>query len=182
MKKKWQLFALWLILCGVTACAPQQVIQRPEFIKITNVELLDINADNATIRVRTLFHNPNAFGCRMQNTTFATFIDGQPLGASRVQGTLDINGHEDFELLLDTRLVLTSMPRVLQSVLGKPEVEVEVRGETTLVTAIKDMTFSFNPKSKVEVKNGIRNMIRLKLLSRLTQAGWIALPAVVGQP
>ena len=178
---KWRILVLFMMLCGVVACSPQQVIQNPEFIKISDVELLDVNRDNMTVRVRTLFHNPNAFGCTMENITFTTIIDGQPLGASRIQGTLNIKGNENFELLLDTRLVLASIPKVLLSVFGKPEVEVEVKGQTTLVTAIKNMTFTFNPKSKVEVKNRMKNMIRMKLFSQLTDTGLISIPASVGE-
>ncbi len=176
MKKTLRFVVWWLLLWGMVACSPQQMIQQPEFIKITDVELLDINRDNVTVRVRTLFHNPNAFGCNMENIIFDTFIDGMPLGASRIQGTLNISGNENFELLLDTRLVLASVPKVLLSVFGKQEVEVEVNGQTTLVTPMKNMTFSFNPKSKVEVKNRIKNMIRMKLLSRLTDIGLIIPP------
>jgi len=169
---------LCLISWCVIACSPQQAIQKPEFIKITDVELLDINRDTATVRVRALFHNPNAFGCTMENTTFSTFIDGQPLGASRIQGRLDIKG-EGNKLLLDPRLVLASITKVLLPVFGKPEVDVEIRGQTTLVTALKNMTFSFNPKSRVEVKSRMKNMIRIKLLPQLTATGLISLPVSV---
>lgn len=158
------------------ACSPQLVIQKPEFVKITDVELLDTNRDTVTVRVRALFRNPNAFGCTMENTTFSTYIDGQPLGASRIQGALNINGKEDFELLLDSRLVLASLPKVLLSVIGKPEVYVEVKGQTTLSTSLTNMTFTFNPKSRVEVKNRMKNMIRLKLLSQLKKTGMISIP------
>ena len=179
MHKKQRLLILCLILWGMIACSPSQVIQNPEFIKISGVELLDINRNDVTVRVRILFHNPNSFGCTMENITFSTVIDGQPLGASRIQGTLKVNGNENFELLLDTRLLLTSIPQVVLSVFAKPEVEVEVRGQTTLVTAVKNMTFSFNPKSKVEVKDRMKNIIRMKLISRLTESGLISYPIPV---
>ena len=41
----------------------------------------------------------------------------------------------------------------LLSFFSRPAVDVEVKGQATLVTAIKKFTFSFNPKSKVKVKN-----------------------------
>jgi LEA14-like dessication related protein len=179
MKRKWLLVVLWLILLSVIACSPQQVIQKPEFLKITDVEILDVNKENVIIRVRTLFRNPNAFGCVMENITFSTIIDGQPLGASRIQGTVNINGNENFELLLDSRLVIASIPKVVTAVLVKPDVEVEVKGQTTLVTALKNMTFSFNPKSRVEIKNRMKNMIRMKLFSKLTEIGLVSFPASI---
>ncbi len=182
MKNARLLLVLWLIFWGLFACSPQQIISKPEFIKISDVELLDINKENVTLRVRTLFHNPNAFGCSVENTTFNTYIDGQPLGASRIQGTLNIKGNENFELLLDSRLLLASLPKVLFSIFQKPNVEVEVIGQTTLVTSLSNMTFSFHPKSRVAVKNRMKNMIRTKILSRLTESGSISFPfSVSGQ-
>ncbi|MDY0187735.1 MAG: hypothetical protein RBR16_07430 [Syntrophus sp. (in: bacteria)] len=166
-------FVFW----GVIACSSGRVIQKPEFIKISNVELLDINEDDLTIRVRTLFHNPNPFGCSLENITFSTYIDGQPLGASRVQGLVDIRGNENFELLLDSRLLLESIPMVMFSIFRKPEVEVEVRGQSTMATALKNMTFSFNPKSRVKVKSRIKDIIRTKLLAPLSETGRIVPPA-----
>ena len=49
-------------LCALvlTACSAQQVIKTPTIIKITEVELLNINRNDATVRVGALFHNPNA--------------------------------------------------------------------------------------------------------------------------
>lgn len=182
MERKRSFLVFCFILCGLIACAPQLVIQKPEFIKITDIELLDTNRDTVTVRVRALFRNPNAFGCTMENTTFSTYIDGQPLGASRIQGALNINGKENFELLLDSRLVLASLPKVLLSVFSKPEVYVEVRGQTTLSSALTNMTFSFNPKSRVEVKNKMKNMIRLKLLPQLGKTVMISFPdSVAGE-
>jgi hypothetical protein len=95
---------------------------------------------------------------------------------------LNINGKENFELLLDSRLVLASLPKVLLSVFSKPEVYVEVRGQTTLSSALTNMTFSFNPKSRVEVKNKMKNMIRLKLLPQLGKTVMISFPdSVAGE-
>ena len=73
-------------LCALvlTACSAQQVIKTPTIIKITEVELLDINRNDATVRIGALFHNPNAVDYTLENITFSTFIDGQPLGHSRV--------------------------------------------------------------------------------------------------
>ncbi|WP_367359893.1 LEA type 2 family protein [Syntrophus sp. (in: bacteria)] len=177
MKRMGLLLMSGLVFWGVIACSPGRVIQKPEFVKISNVELLDINQDDLTIRVRTLFHNPNPFGCSLENITFSTYIDGQPLGASRVQGAVDIRGNENFELLLDSRLLLESIPGVMFSIFRKPEVEVEVRGRSTMVNALKNMTFSFNPKSRVKVKSRMKDIIRTKLLAPLSETGRIFPPA-----
>jgi hypothetical protein len=161
MKKA--LCSLCLCLLMLMACSPQQVVRPPEFIKVQDVELLELTENAAMVRVRILFRNINPMGCTVEDITFSTFIDGQPLGASRTQGTVSMNANKPFELILDTRLLLEAVPRVLLSVFGKPEVEVEVKGHATLVTAVRNFTFSFNPKNKVGVKNGLKNLIRLKL-------------------
>jgi hypothetical protein len=70
-----------------------------------------------------------------------------------MQGALNVNANEDFEVWFDTKLLLDSLPMLLLSVFSRPAVDVEVKGQATLVTDIKKFTFSFNPKSKVEVKN-----------------------------
>ena len=160
-------FHIGLCLCLLTllACAPQQIVKPPEFIKVQNVELLELTKDAATVRVRVLLRNINPVGCTVEDITFSTDIDGRPLGASRVQGTVSVNANEPFELILDTRLLLESIPGVLLSVFSKPEVDVEVKGQGTLVTAVKNFTFSFNPKNKVEAKNSLKNLLRLKLFS-----------------
>jgi len=158
-------FSLCLCLLMLLACSPQPVVRPPEFIRVQNVELLELTKDAATVRVRILLRNINPMGCTMEDITFSTCIDGQPLGASRVQGTVSVNANEPFELILDTRLLLESIPTVLLSVFSKPEVEVEVKGQGTLVTAVKNFTFFFNPKNKVEAKNSLKNLIRLKLFS-----------------
>jgi hypothetical protein len=137
----------------LTACSAQQVIKTPTIIRITEVELRDINRNDATVRVGALFHNPNAVGYTLENITFSTFIDGQPLGTSQMQGALNVNANEDFEVWFDTKLLLDSLPMLLLSVFSRPAVDVEVKGQATLVTDIRKFTFSFNPKSKVEVKN-----------------------------
>ena len=179
MQKKQRLLILCFMLLGIIACSPKQIIQNPEFIRISGVELLDVNRNDATVRVRLLFHNPNNFGCIMENITFNTVIDGHALGASRIQGTVKINGNENFELLLDTRLLLASIPKVVLSVFAKPDIEIEVKGQTTLVTSLSNMTFSFNPKSRVEVKDRMKNIIRMKIISQLSESGLFSAPVPV---
>jgi len=53
----------------------------------------------------------------------------------------------------------------------------EVRGRSTMVTALKNMTFSFNPKSRVKVKSRMKDIIRTKLLAPLSETGRIFPPA-----
>jgi len=145
------------------ACAPRQIIKPPEFIQIRNVELLELTNRDVTVRVRILFYNINSIDCTMENITFSSFMNGQPLGASHIQGTVSMNADERFELVLDTRLQLESISTAILTALSNPYVDIEIKGEGTLVTAVKNFTFSFNPKSRVEVKDRLRSLILQKL-------------------
>ena len=151
----------------LSACAPRQIVKPPEFVQIRNVEILELTNQDMTVRARILFYNINPIGGTMENITFSSFINGHLLGASRIQGTVRIKADERFELVLDTRLRLGSITTGILSALNNPEAEIEIKGQATLVTAIKNFTFSFNPKSRVEIKNRLKDLFRQKLLSHI---------------
>ena len=64
-----------LILCTVLLLAACNEIQKPKFIKIENVEVVDTNLSLVTLKADALFENPNGVGGKIATDSVRVFVN-----------------------------------------------------------------------------------------------------------
>ncbi|MDG1041469.1 MAG: hypothetical protein P8O96_01315, partial [Flavobacteriaceae bacterium] len=55
-------FTILLLLALTTSCAMKQ---KPEFIKVDNIKLIEANSKQITLSANAVFNNPNSVGGRL---------------------------------------------------------------------------------------------------------------------
>ena len=70
-------FTILLLLCFTTACTLKQ---KPEFIKVDNIQLVEANSKQITLSADALFNNPNSVGGRLNTKGVNVFVNDISFG------------------------------------------------------------------------------------------------------
>ena len=70
-------FTILLLLALTTSCA---VKQKPEFIKVDNIKLIEANSKQITLSANAVFNNPNSVGGRLNTEGVNVYVNDILMG------------------------------------------------------------------------------------------------------
>tara|TARA_B110000902_G_C13903606_1_gene435401 strand:- start:53 stop:517 length:465 start_codon:yes stop_codon:yes gene_type:complete len=151
MKKK---FTILLLIVLTTSCA---IKQKPEFIKIDGIQLVDANSKTLTLKADALFNNPNDVGGRLNTEGVTVYVNDILIGVVSAE-EFKVPAKKDFRVPLqievNTKDLLNKDPNgflggLLNSVLNRT-LKVKYEG----VIQFKTFSFSYKyPINKTETIN-----------------------------
>jgi len=134
-----------------TSCA---IRQKPEFIKIDRIELVNANSRTLTLKADALFNNPNSVGGRLNTEGVSVFVNDILMGVVSTEA-FKVPAKDNFKVPLqievNTKDLLNKDPNgllggLLNSVLNR-SLKVTYEG----IIQFKALSFSYNyPINKTE--------------------------------
>ncbi|MBT7850720.1 MAG: hypothetical protein P8M66_03070 [Flavobacteriaceae bacterium] len=147
-------FTLLLLIVLTTACA---IKQKPEFIKIDGIQLVDANSKTLTLKAEALFNNPNDVGGRLNTEGVNVFVNDILMGVVRAE-EFKVPANKDFRVPLQIEVNTKDLLKkdqngflggLLNSVLNRT-LKVKYEG----VIQFKAFSFSYSyPINKTETIN-----------------------------
>ena len=89
-------FTLLLLIVLTTSCT---IKQKPEFIKIDGIQLVDANSKTLTLKAEALFNNPNDVGGRLNTEGVNVFVNDILMGVVRAE-EFKVPANKDFRVPL----------------------------------------------------------------------------------
>lgn len=147
-------FTLLLLIVLTTACT---IKQKPEFIKIDGIQLVDANSKTLTLKAEALFNNPNDVGGRLNTEGVNVFVNDILMGVVRAE-EFKVPANKDFRVPLQIEVNTKDLLKkdqngflggLLNSVLNRT-LKVKYEG----VIQFKAFSFSYSyPINKTETIN-----------------------------
>ena len=147
-------FTILLLIVLTTSCA---IKQKPEFIKIDGIQLVDANSKTLTLKADALFNNPNDVGGRLNTEGVTVYVNDILIGVVSAE-EFKVPAKKDFRVPLqievNTKDLLNKDPNgflggLLNSVLNRT-LKVKYEG----VIQFKAFNFSYKyPINKTETIN-----------------------------
>jgi len=147
-------FTLLLLIVLMTACT---IKQKPEFIKIDGIQLVDANSKTLTLKAEALFNNPNDVGGRLNTEGVNVFVNDILMGVVRAE-EFKVPANKDFRVPLQIEVNTKDLLKkdqngflggLLNSVLNRT-LKVKYEG----VIQFKAFSFSYSyPINKTETIN-----------------------------
>lgn len=140
-----------ILIFMTTSCA---IRQKPEFIKIDRIELVNANSRTLTLKADALFNNPNSVGGRLNTEGVSVFVNDILMGVVSTEA-FKVPAKDNFKVPLqievNTKDLLNKDPNgllggLLNSVLNR-SLKVTYEG----IIQFKALSFSYNyPINKTE--------------------------------
>ena len=147
-------FTILLLIVLTSSCA---IKQKPEFIKIDGIQLVDANSKTLTLKADALFNNPNDVGGRLNTEGVTVYVNDIMMGVVRAE-EFKVPAKKDFRVPLqievNTKDLLNKDPNgflsgLLNSVLNRT-LKIKYEG----VIQFKALSFSYSyPINKTEIIN-----------------------------
>ncbi|MDC1265168.1 LEA type 2 family protein [Flavobacteriaceae bacterium] len=147
-------FTILLLIVLTSSCA---IKQKPEFIKIDGIQLVDANSRTLTLKADALFNNPNDVGGRLNTEGVTVYVNDIMMGVVRSE-EFKVPAKKDFSVPLqievNTKDLLNKDPNgflsgLLNSVLNRT-LKIKYEG----VIQFKALSFSYSyPINKTEIIN-----------------------------
>ena len=93
-------FTLLLLIVLTTACT---IKQKPEFIKIDGIQLVDANSKTLTLKAEALFNNPNDVGGRLNTEGVNVFVNDILMGVVRAE-EFKVPAKDNFTIPLEIQI------------------------------------------------------------------------------
>ena len=94
------------LIIFITSCSQ---IQRPTFQKITNIEVIDLNPDNITIKGKAIYHNPNPVAGKILKSNIDVSINEMSVGSIDQFVGADVVANGAFELEFEFTFPLSKL-------------------------------------------------------------------------
>jgi len=147
-------FTILLLIVLTSSCA---IKQKPEFIKIDGIQLVDANSRTLTLKADALFNNPNDVGGRLNTEGVTVYVNDIMMGVVRAE-EFKVPAKKYFSVPLqievNTKDLLNKDPNgflsgLLNSVLNRT-LKIKYEG----VIQFKALSFSYSyPINKTEIIN-----------------------------
>ena len=151
--KKFTILALIFL---TTSCA---IKQKPVFIKIDGIQLVEANSKTLTLSADALFNNPNAVGGRLNTEGVTVFVNDILMGVVRAE-EFKVPAKDDFRVPLqievNTKDLLNKDPNgllggLLNSVLNRT-LKVKYEGVIQFKTLSFTYTYPINKTETIKIK------------------------------
>ena len=131
-----------------------KVSEKPEFISVENIALVESNKNSITIKADALFKNPNAIGGKLWTDEIKVFVNGNKMATVSTK-TFDVPPKDEFTIPLVTKIATDSVlsNKNLSSILGSilsQRLEVQYKGD------IKYRVFGFSHKYAVDKTENVK--------------------------
>ena len=131
-----------------------KVSEKPEFISVENIALVESNKNSITLKADALFKNPNAIGGKLWTDEIIVYINGNKMATVSTKA-FDVPRKDEFTIPLVTRIAADSVlsNKNLSSILGSllsQKLEVQYKGD------IKYKVFGFSHKYAVDKTENIK--------------------------
>lgn len=145
---------LFLIICSLFfSCA---LTKKPEFIRVTNIKVVDSNFKTLTLSADALFKNPNDVGGTLETEDLNVFINGTEVAKFNAK-SFKVPKRAEFTIPLtvavstDSIINNKSLGGLLNSFLSQ-KLEIEYRGEIDYKILGYSSSYKVNQKQTVKIK------------------------------
>lgn len=140
-----------ILIFMTTSCA---IRQKPEFIKIDRIELVNANSRTLTLKADALFNNPNSVGGRLNTEGVSVFVNDILMGVVSAEA-FKVPAKDNFKVPLqievNTKDLLNKDPNGLLGGLLKSVLNRSLKVTYEGIIQFKALSFSYNyPINKTE--------------------------------
>jgi len=153
-----RLLVLILALITLASCT---VSQEPDFLKLDEYKIENINRKEIKLSTNAYFHNPNDVGCEVVKTDIDVFINGLEVSKVTQLNAINLEAGNEFSIPMLTSVPLEKISKDKGGILGgalttllNKNIKVEYEGIVTL----KKLGIAFD----IEIKG--EEMLKLSLI------------------
>lgn len=150
MKK---LVVFFIITTSILSC---KVKEKPEFIKIEDIEVTDSNSQFVKLKAKALFKNLNSVGGKLATDSINVFVDGKQM-ALVTSEEFKVPAKKEFTIPLDIKIETkklfnkNNLKGILNSLLGE-ELKVRLKGDIKYKVLGFSHTYHLDKTEDIKVK------------------------------